>query len=253
MSIILYQFAGSPFCEKVRWALDYKSLPYIVRNQLIGPHVLQARRLAPKTTLPILRDGHSVIQGSAEILYYLDQQYPTRLLTPSDLTVQAIAWEWEQWLDQTIGIELYRLFYVYLATDPALSSALLNQAAPWYGKWWYKLMLNRIKQTVNQQLAISAKTPFQAQERLYGAFKRLNTVLAVRPFLVTDYFSRVDLTAAALLAPLCLPPEHPFHYPPLNGLPLELQTLYQRIYDMRFFQWVLQMYQYYRLDRNLSA
>jgi glutathione S-transferase len=245
--MILYQFAGSPLGEKVCWALDYKSLPYTVHNLLIGPHLLQTRRLAPKPTLPILCDGKTIIQGAAEILSYLDQHYPNRVLTPNDLELQMLAWQWEQWLEQTIGLELHRLFYAHLSRDPALIRAFLDQTAPWYGKIWYKLTLNQIKKTIHQQLNMNANTAFQAQERLYSGFKRLNTILAVRPFLVTDYFSRVDLTAAALLAPLCLPPEHPFQYPPLNRLPLELQTLYQHVYDMRFFQWVLQIYQHYRM------
>jgi glutathione S-transferase len=36
--ITLYQFQFSHFCEKARWALDYKDLPYTCKNLLPGLH-----------------------------------------------------------------------------------------------------------------------------------------------------------------------------------------------------------------------
>lgn len=55
--IKLYQFAFSHFCEKARWALDYKSIPYTPVNLLPGLRIKPIRKLAPKTCMPVLVDG----------------------------------------------------------------------------------------------------------------------------------------------------------------------------------------------------
>ena len=38
MSRTLYQFPISHYCEKVRWAMDYKKLEYKAKNLLPGLH-----------------------------------------------------------------------------------------------------------------------------------------------------------------------------------------------------------------------
>jgi len=66
--ITLYQFQFSHFCEKACWALDYKGLSYIRKNLLPGIHIKVARRLAPKSCLPILVDNETVVQDSTSII-----------------------------------------------------------------------------------------------------------------------------------------------------------------------------------------
>ena len=54
--ISLYQFEFSHFCEKARWALDYKGLAHARENLLPGLHTRVARKLAPNSSLPILAE-----------------------------------------------------------------------------------------------------------------------------------------------------------------------------------------------------
>lgn len=82
--ITLYQFQFSHYCEKVRWALDFKGLPYARRNLLPGLHVKIAKKLVPKSCLPIIVDGGTVVQDSSAIITYLDERFPERPLTPRD-------------------------------------------------------------------------------------------------------------------------------------------------------------------------
>ena len=60
----LYQFQFSHFCEKARWALDFKGLPYACKNLITGPHRKVASNLAPRSCLPILVDGGVVVYDS---------------------------------------------------------------------------------------------------------------------------------------------------------------------------------------------
>ena len=48
----LYQFSFSHFCEKARWAIDYKEETYTIKNLLPGPHLNVTKKLAPKTCVP---------------------------------------------------------------------------------------------------------------------------------------------------------------------------------------------------------
>ena len=57
--ITLYEFPISHYCEKIRWALDYKKLDWTGKTLLVGPHMAQARKISGKTTVPILDHDRS--------------------------------------------------------------------------------------------------------------------------------------------------------------------------------------------------
>ena len=58
----------SHFCEKARWALDWHAVPYAEERWALALHrALTKLNGAKGTTLPILIDGKTVIQGSGKI------------------------------------------------------------------------------------------------------------------------------------------------------------------------------------------
>ncbi|MGH8177498.1 MAG: glutathione S-transferase N-terminal domain-containing protein [Steroidobacter sp.] len=69
----LYVFRFSHFSEKVRWALDFKGIPYTPRHLLPGFHMRTARNLAPRSGVPILKVDDVVIQDSTEIINFLER------------------------------------------------------------------------------------------------------------------------------------------------------------------------------------
>ena len=109
--LTLYQFPLSHFCEKARWALEFKGVEYRIKNLVPGPHVVTTRKLASRTSLPILVNGHDTVQGSAEIITWLDRTYRSRPLTPTTTQDASMAHEWERSADQNIGVPLRLLFY----------------------------------------------------------------------------------------------------------------------------------------------
>jgi glutathione S-transferase len=123
--IQLYQFAFSHFCEKARWALDYKSIAYRPVNLLPGFHMRAIRKLAPKTCLPVLLDEGTVVQDSAAIIDYLDTKNPIPSLTPSDPKAAREAKEWEQYFDEEIGATLRLWFYYHTLPDRSLALSFL--------------------------------------------------------------------------------------------------------------------------------
>jgi len=67
--IKLYQFPSSHFCEKVRWALEYKRVAYRPVNLLPGFHLKPMRKLAPKSCVPVLVDEETIVQESSAITH----------------------------------------------------------------------------------------------------------------------------------------------------------------------------------------
>jgi glutathione S-transferase len=101
----LYDFTFSHYSEKARWALDFKGVPYTPRHLLPGFHMRTTRKLAPRSSVPILKTDSTVIQGSTEIINFLDQTFPDRSLTPPDPHDAATAIEWEKYLLMNINAE----------------------------------------------------------------------------------------------------------------------------------------------------
>jgi glutathione S-transferase len=75
---------------------------------------------------------------------------------------------------------------------------------------------------MRRHMEIDANTAAQSRKRVEAALKRVNETLSKQPCLVGNRFSRADLTAAALLAPWFMPPEHGVHWP--NQLPEPLRS-----------------------------
>jgi len=127
----LYDFTFSHYSEKARWALDFKGIPYTPRHLLPGFHLRTTRKLAPRSSVPILKTDDAVIQGSAEIINFLDETFPSRSLTPPDPQDASAAIEWEKYLDVEIGVTLRLWFYHYALPDRGRALRFLCQDASW--------------------------------------------------------------------------------------------------------------------------
>lgn len=108
----LMTFGFSHFCEKARWALDWHGVDYTEIGWPPGLHLLLAKRCGAKgTTLPILLDGETVIQGSSAIIDWAEtkaQDGRPSLAPQADL---AEAREIERRADEVIGINARRLAF----------------------------------------------------------------------------------------------------------------------------------------------
>jgi glutathione S-transferase len=240
--IQLYQFPFSHFCEKARWALDYKGVPYRVVNFLPGFHLRPVQKLAPKTCLPVLRDEGRVVQDSTAIIDYLDTKIPNPALTPHDPEAARQAKEWERYFDEDIGVTLRLWFYYHALPDRHLALGFLLQDAQWYQRPLFTLAFPAVRPRMQQLLNINADTAKQSQQRLLAALERLEGALDGRRFLVEDRFSRADLTACALLSPFCLPDEATAS----TTFPAAVFKLRQELKGRPFYQWVRSVYDGHR-------
>jgi glutathione S-transferase len=240
--IQLYQFYFSHYCEKARWALDYKGIPYRPRNLLPGLHVKPALKLAPKTCLPIIKDGDNAVQDSTTIIDFLDRKYPQHPLTPSDPVQAEEALAWEEYCDEEIGVTLRLWFYYHALPDRKRAVRFMLDGAPWYGRPVLAVLFPKVRSVMIEAMNINAEAAKQSETRLLAALDRLDNALQNRRFLVGDAFSRADLTACALLSPWVLPGD----VEAARNFPEPVYALRDQQKTRPLFAWVRDLYKNYR-------
>lgn len=225
MPIRLYQFAISHYCEKIRWALDYKSLEYQSVNLLPGQHVRTVRKLSGKeSSVPLLdHDGHR-IQGSGKIIDYLDATFPDRPLTPEDPEARESAMVWERRLDEELGPAVRCYCYHHFLQRPKVVVPLLAAGTPFYNRILLKLAFSRVDEIMRNWMKINDKTATKSRQTMEDYLTGLAEAYRHQPFLAGDRFSRADLTAAAMFAPIFQPPQYPVPWPKPEKIPRDIKA-----------------------------
>lgn len=210
--IKLFQFPISIYCEKARWALDYKNISYQQVNLAPGLHRPIIKWAAPSCkqpiTVPVLVIENHALQGSDKIIDYLDQEHFQPLLGFNDETLHNQASELEGFLDLEVGVPLRAIFYHSLFNHNDKLAALWSDRAPLYAKAWVNLATPSLKYLIRRMYRTDSCFVPKHKERFTRALDRLDEIYQKKRFLVGDRFSRADLTAAAFLAPLKFPDEH---------------------------------------------
>lgn len=225
MAIRLYQFAISHYCEKVRWALDYKGLSYEAISLLPGQHVKTIRKLTGKdSSVPVLdHDGHRV-QGSKEIIDYLDETFPENPLTPADPQAREAAMAWEHRLDEEVGPAVRCYSYHHFLQRPKVVVPLLAAGTPFYNRILLKLAFSRVDEIMRKWMKINEKTAELSRETMEAYLIELAEAYQQKPYLAGDSFSRADLTAAALFAPMFQPEQYPVPWPKPAKIPKDIKV-----------------------------
>lgn len=225
MAIRLYQFAISHYCEKARWALDYKGLSYETISLLPGQHVKTIRKLTGRdSSVPVLdHDGHRV-QGSREIIDYLDDTFPDHPLTPTAPQAREAALAWERRLDDEVGPAVRCYSYHHFLQRPKVVVPLLAAGTPFYNRILLKLAFSRVDEIMRTWMKINEKTSERSRETMEAYLTELALAYQQKPYLAGDSFSRADLTAAALFAPMFQPEQYPVPWPKPTKIPREIKA-----------------------------
>ncbi|SFR81907.1 glutathione S-transferase [Marinobacter daqiaonensis] len=221
MPIELYQFAISHYSEKVRWALDLKSIAHEPKYLLPGMHVRTIRGLTGQkvTSVPVLVDSGHVIQGSAAILDHLEEISPDPALLPADSKARGDALAWEKRLDDEAGPAVRTFAYHHLLQRPKLVAPLLAAKTPFWNAYLIRLAFSRVEETMREMMRINEKTAAKAQSVVEDLLDEIGDIYRSGRYLAGDSFSRADLTAGALFAPLFMPEQYPVPWPKPQRLP----------------------------------
>lgn len=240
--ITLYQFPISHYCEKVRWALEYKNIEYKKINLLPGLHVKKAKKLTSSPHLPILVHDKNIINESSKIISYLDQVFPENPLTPIDKKLKQETMKWEIFADEELGSDVRRICYHTLLNHPDIISPYFTINGPWYGKLYMKATFPKLAETMRKLMKLNDTTIPLINQRLTQAIDKSYAHIKDRNFFVGDSFTRADLAMASLLAPLCKANRYGIAWPEKYPEPLH-STM--REYENKL-DWVHRIYSQYR-------
>ena len=247
----LLEFPHSHYCEKARWALDYKGIPFQAVTIMPGLHMITVRKYAPDTSVPVLLGDNEVVQGSSEIINYLEQKYPLPSLTPTDADQRQACLEIEHTMDARLGENIRRVLYYRLLAYPDYIRHCFTHPMPGSKQLIFSLFYPILRHKIYQTYVISAAKVEQARREFDIAMGAIEKKLKGGQYLVGEQFTRADLSVASMLSLLVMPPEHPF---PWKEIPdPQTRTFCDGYRDHPVSEWVRKMYRDHRLREGANA
>jgi glutathione S-transferase len=234
----------SHYSEKVRWALEYLQIPF---QEL--PHMPPFHRGATKkhggTSVPILVTDTMAIADSTDILRYLNTLKPGELY-PTEPDLQALSTELETLFNQTLGVHTRRWGYSYIH-NPQMVYPKWTQGVPIWEKLLFPIVFPKVKPIVLKSIDVTETSAIESYREIERVFDRVSQILADgRKYLLGDRFSAIDLTFAALAAPIIQPPEHHISPTPIAELPTQMQTEIRTCQATSAGEFGLRLYREYR-------
>ncbi|MEM6482946.1 MAG: glutathione S-transferase N-terminal domain-containing protein [Pseudomonadota bacterium] len=202
---VLFSFSISHFCEKARWALELAGIDYTETTMIPGKNARLAKRLnLAQRTLPIFRleDG-SVIQEAAQITDFAAEQTEHTLLHGScDI---------EKRLELNLGGPIAFLFYsAVIADNPQDLRSVFRDGLSIGSSTLLYAIWPMVLRAMISGMQLGPKQAIESQNKILSELDWLDHQFSDgRKFLAGDAPGREDLTAAALLALLIFPKEHP--------------------------------------------
>jgi glutathione S-transferase len=234
----------SHYSEKARWALDYLQIPYQELAHM-PPFHRSATKKYGGTSVPVLVIDKGVATDSTDILRYLDRLYPEKLY-PIDPQIQLLSTELETLFNNTLGVHTRRWGYSYILT-PELLYPKWTFGVPFWEKLLFPVIFPKVGKIVRSNFDITDTSAAESCREIEIVFDRIDSLLADgRQYLLGDRFSAIDITFAALAAPILQPPEHYIKPAPLDVLPTQMQTDIRKAQATPAGKFGLRLYQEHR-------
>lgn len=244
-SIKLFEFPMSHYCEKVRWALEYKQLPYERKLLLPVLHMPVMLALTRQTQVPVIECNGDRIANSPAILAFLEEQFPdTERLYPQSEDEQKQALELCAMFDKEIGPHVRRIAYYFALSDKAFMQELLSLEQPFVNRKVLAASMPVITRLMRKGMGVNEDGYQKSLARLNTLLTKLDAMIKPSGYLVGDHFTIADLTAAALLAPI-VQPQNSFYALPTQS-PDAFKAFNESYRQRPFFAWVEEIYRKHR-------
>jgi glutathione S-transferase len=193
-TIKLIHMYASPWAERVRWALNYKGVPYEKQNYQPGVDEEAVKKLTGQAQVPVLLVNGKVIPDSTAILNWLEEYQPQPPLTPVSDKDRAQVMLWEELMDGVLGPQARMLVVGHF----------LRSSEP---------ELQKGGQYFAQKYQHSAYAEEHAKVTVERVLTILKHALDGRRYLVGEAFTRADVTVASMLLLVNPPPDELFLFP----------------------------------------
>ncbi len=242
--VALWHFQGSHFCEKARWALDFKRIPH-TRRTLGASYLPRAWWRTGRGTLPVLWLGRRAIGDSTRIIEELERFQPEPPLYPEDPAERARSLDLAEYFDEELGHTLRAAALLRpLLEDPAFTAGFAALGLGERERRLFQAIAPVFSRFYRFRHRISASTAEAGHTRVMGALDRIYRETQPSGYLVGDAFGVADLTAAALLGAIVRAPN--LEYPLPQPFPVSLEDYCQSIAAHPAAKWVLDIYTRHR-------
>src|SRR5581483_3887147 len=231
----------SHYCEKARWALQHARVPFREEGHVPLLHWRASFGAGGKRTVPVLVSDEGVLADSTDILALADRRAPAdRKLYDGEAAAL------EDRFDVDFGPHTRRLGYWHALPARARITELATKDVPKWEALVLRAAFPLAKAIMMRGMRIDAEGARRSLEKVEQTFADVDARLADgRRYLTGDRFTAADLTFAALVAPLLMPPEHP--YAVSDGqAPGGLRELRDRFAASRAGKHALRMYREHR-------
>lgn len=210
-TLTLYTFAASQSSEKIRWTLDAAGLRY--REHRLTPFLHYADNLrisgSMGVSVPVLEADGEMVQDSTQILEWLEKHRAPFALIPEEPQQRAAVMQTEARFDH-IGPHVVRCMYATLLEDLELVRRLWSVDASFVQAAMLRAGFPVLSRIFRRGLGLSPTILEHSRRVVERALTELDRIAeSGKTYLVGETLSVADITAAARLAPLVCPDEHP--------------------------------------------
>ncbi len=248
---VLWHIVISHYSEKARWALEHKGVEHGRRAVSGGVHMPIALALTrgKHKTFPVLELDGARIGDSTAIIAALERRFPEPPLYPSDEAERRQALELEDFFDEELGPHMRLLAWHELTRDRERLEDLVATQLPVATERGRRLAAAGASSFVKRRYGVDSEAAAaQARGKVVEALDRVESELD-GDYLVGERFSVADLTAAALLYPLVVPPEGPR----LPQGPDAFESFRGQFRDRRAYRWIEDTYRRHRCARSVET
>ena len=196
--LTLHQLPESPFCDKIRRALNWKRIPYRLHDLSMWEVLTRLAKVNPIRKVPALELDGTVVADSTDIAYFLDERWPERPLVPRDPEERALCHFLEDWADESLYFYEVRLRFTFPRNRDRWLAALLQGDAPLLRP----LLAPAVKRVLNQQCAaqgVGRRPEAMVLRDVDRHLDALSAWLAGRTWLVGSALTLADLAVYAQL------------------------------------------------------
>jgi glutathione S-transferase len=241
---VLWQFKYSHYNDKARWALDFKGIPHVRRSLLPGPHAPRVLWMSGQKAVPVLVIDGKAIADSTRIIEAVEEMQPDPPLYPRDALDRARALALEEFFDEELGPHIRRTWFYEIMPDADFTAAQLTMGWGATTRRLYRAAYPVVSTIMRADMRINAAGAAAGRTKVQAALDRVAAELQPSGYLVGTEFSVADLTAAALLSPVVMPPEFP--YPLITPLPESAARYRASLQTHPAFQWAADIYRKHR-------
>jgi glutathione S-transferase len=200
--------------------------------------------LTGQRSVPVLILDGAPIADSSRIIAALERFRPEPHLYPADPEQRERALALEDFFDEQLGAHIRRTFFYEVLPHTAYSAAMLTPGFGRLTRLVYRALFPGVRSIMRSGMRIDATGADLGRQKIKAALDRISAELGPSGYLAGDGFSVADLTAAALLSPLVMPPEFP--YQPPGPLPEPAAATRRSFESHPAFSWVREIYRRHR-------